>query len=68
VRVDRDAGDAWDAEIEVGSFETSSSQEGDDEGTETAVDVEREFLCYGEARERWDVVYDSVGEVRCRAD
>lgn len=52
VRVDADAGDAWQAEVEaalllVGGRVAGAFEEGDDEGAQAAVDVEGNFVLDG---------------------
>jgi hypothetical protein len=63
VRVAGDGGDALESEVEGLGLEAGLLEEGDEEGAETAVDVERDGLAEGEAGERGDVVDDAVGEV-----
>ena len=52
MRVDGDAGYAFEAEVEGLGFEACLLQEGDEEAAETAVDVEGEALAQGEFGER----------------
>lgn len=52
VRVSADASDAWKAEVEAALFLVRGGiagafKEGDDEGTQAAVDVERDFVLEG---------------------
>jgi hypothetical protein len=63
VGVARDGGDALEAEVEGGRLEAGFVEEGDEEGAQAAVDVEREALFEGEFGEGRDVVDDAVREV-----
>ena len=68
MRIAADARHALEGEIERGGFEAGAREEWHQEGTEAAVDVQREAFAQGETGERGDVVDDAVGEVRRRAD
>ena len=68
MRIAADACHALEGEIERGAFEAGAREEGDQEGAEAAVDVQREAFAQGEIGERGDVVDDAMREVWCRAD
>ena len=61
-------GDALESEIEELSFEAGLGEEGDEEGSKTAVDVKPELLAESEFGESNNVVDDTVGEVGCGTD
>lgn len=58
-----DGRDAREREVEGHGLETGAGEEGDHEGAETTVDVERDLVALGEGAEGGDVVDDAVGEV-----
>lgn len=68
VGITADAGNTLQSEIKEQSFETSTLEEGNQERTQTAVDVEPDVLAKGELGQSRDVVDDTVGEVGSRAD
>ena len=67
--VTTDAGNTFETKVEGYSGKARTSEEGHEEGAETAVNMKRElaFPAKGEAREGGDVVNDTVREVRRRA-
>lgn len=68
VCVAADGGDAAEAEVKRDGVEARFGEEGDEEGAETAVYVERDAAFDGEAGEGGDVVDDAVREVGGGAD
>lgn len=73
VGIDADAGDSRLAEVEaslllVRGREAGLLEKGDDEGAQTAVDVQGDLVGDGKTGEGRDVVYQAMGEVRGRSD
>jgi hypothetical protein len=68
VSVTADAGNTLQSEVEELGFETSTLEEGNQEGSQTAVDMEPEVLAKGKLGQSRDVVDNTVREVGSRTD
>ena len=59
--------DTFESEVKKFRLKTRFLEEGDTEGSKTAVYVKRYLALYCELREGANVVDDSMWEIRCRA-
>jgi len=68
VSITTDTANTLEPEIKELRLETGALKEGNQEGTETAVDVEPELLSLSKLGQSNNVIHNTVGEVGCRAD
>ena len=65
VRIDRNAGDSIDSEIERRQWIAGFFHEGDDEASETGVDVNGDFVFQSQFCDFNDGIHYTVRETRC---
>ena len=63
MRIATDTRHALESEVEELCLEASFLEKGDEEGSQTAVDVERDLALDSELGEEGDIVDNAVGEV-----